>query len=703
MKKHIFSFSLYKEGLRQTQTIGFLTLILLALATIIPIIGTSFSRGSESPEINALYAYVPESISVSYPQDATLFVLCICVVAPLMTLYLFRFLNKRNSSDFYHALPYVRTTLYVSYAAAAITWTLAALATCLFSSALTYLVLFGSSEAFSLTICWWQLFLLLFTAAATCLLVIAACLIAVGLTGTTFSNVVVTGLILFLPRFLLWLIQYLVYTDLPLVVGDHLCFPFGRYNLVFSLVYSFIDGSYQSIFLDVTNGIYTLCLACVYFCIGAWIFSRRHSETAEKSASSPRMQTVYRLCIGFTISIVPTLCLTRSLLNRETLDGYSLFVYFVLYLIAVLAYLVYELVTTRKPKNMLRSVPSLLILLVLNLATAGIAVGIHSAVLSQTPTAEEIESVQFDFSSGDNAFGYMVSKVELKEETIRTFVANRLNKEVQSIRKGTEDYGYIPFSVRIRLKSGRTLYRNILIDKDSDLNFLNAWTVDSAAYKQACAALPEAEKCTIEGSSLSKEQARSVYASLREEITEYDAEKWYSVADPIGNFRYGESWTTEEYETEYDVEYALGYLHVTYREGSETLYMSLPIRLEYPKTAALYMQYCNESRAAEIINASFEKDVPFHLYFFSHNGDVNIPVFPDDPAQKAIAEEFVSWMRENAAKAPDLSSSFDLLEIQYNCDGVYLESDFRVFVFPENGSYPAWYVKLRQLKQENAG
>lgn len=63
---------------------------------------------------------------VNFLQMHPLLVLTFTVFAPVMMLYLFSFLNKRNSSDFYHSLPNTRLSLFFSFFAAVMTWVIAA-------------------------------------------------------------------------------------------------------------------------------------------------------------------------------------------------------------------------------------------------------------------------------------------------------------------------------------------------------------------------------------------------------------------------------------------------------------------------------------------------------------------------------------------------------------------------------------------------
>lgn len=103
MRKPIFSPRLYLDGLKQLRLIGIAGLVILALeAILIPVGGVLSQMDREFVSVEL----------VGFMNMHPMLVLCFCVLAPLMTLYLFQFLNKRNASDFYHAIPETRLCLF---------------------------------------------------------------------------------------------------------------------------------------------------------------------------------------------------------------------------------------------------------------------------------------------------------------------------------------------------------------------------------------------------------------------------------------------------------------------------------------------------------------------------------------------------------------------------------------------------------------
>lgn len=84
----------------------------------------------------------------------------------------------------------------------------------------------------------------------------------------------------------------------------------------------------------------------------------------------------------------------ENIINRRAPDADDVFLYLVLYLAAVLVYLIYELITTRKWRNLVRSLPALGILALCNLGLIGGMVGAYNSVLSFHPSPDAIEYVR---------------------------------------------------------------------------------------------------------------------------------------------------------------------------------------------------------------------------------------------------------------------------------------------------------------------
>lgn len=187
MKKKNFDAGLYREGLRQLRVFGITMLAIFVLASVLVPLSDAVSL-SAYPEWSPSYTVHYSS----YLSQNPLILLSFPVAAPLLTLALFGFLNKRNACDLYHAIPQTRNALFFSFFAAIVTWLVILIAVpALVSEAVCllfpkYLEIYPLS---ALQICTQALIASIGVAAAV--------LLAMSMTGTIFTNLVVALLINF--------------------------------------------------------------------------------------------------------------------------------------------------------------------------------------------------------------------------------------------------------------------------------------------------------------------------------------------------------------------------------------------------------------------------------------------------------------------------------------------------------------------------
>ena len=119
--KNIFNKKLFSDGMRQLRTIGIMGLIIFCLETVFVVIGNNMSNAEWIASYTAGQITISGSAAqtaLNMPEVCTLLELhpillaAIYILAPVMVLYLFGFMNRRNSSDFYHSIPVKRASLY---------------------------------------------------------------------------------------------------------------------------------------------------------------------------------------------------------------------------------------------------------------------------------------------------------------------------------------------------------------------------------------------------------------------------------------------------------------------------------------------------------------------------------------------------------------------------------------------------------------
>ena len=135
--KKIFSVKMFWQSFLQLKVIGFISTILMVLITCVPICISAVNIKS-----NIEYAGVEKASRYVQLVDGNDFIpiliLTFAIITPVLVLFAWNFLNKRNTSDFYHSLAYTRLNLYLTKIAAFVLWILIMYASIFLSAAILY-------------------------------------------------------------------------------------------------------------------------------------------------------------------------------------------------------------------------------------------------------------------------------------------------------------------------------------------------------------------------------------------------------------------------------------------------------------------------------------------------------------------------------------------------------------------------------------
>lgn len=557
-KKTHFSLRLLWEGFQQCKMIGIFSAVIVVLGAVLEPVAQAISLGG-SP-------YYTKVVYEAWGINVTLLV--VLLAAPLMTLMLFHFLDNRAASDLYHALPHKRITLYLSYAGAVLLWVVLLLVLGTLTSAIAcgfahkYITLLTDS-------------LLPFAASLFCMsfLLVAGMLVSMSVTGTVFTNVLFAGILLFLPRLCVLGLQSSMANALPFL-SDSAGTGFFRnannllfsgVNVVFSMSES--DGtSVETVFSPSWQAyLYTFLLGLLYFVIAAFLFRRRRSEAAGQSAPSRLLQHIYRIVVTMVICIFIVCAMFSEMTNGMMRDEW--FVFLVLYLVAALVYFAYELITTKKWRNLLTALPGLGIVALLNV---GILLGMHAVekhIVAQRPAMQEIESVSFcstdgtDYISSSSFLNYrdyinlMSRDIAITDPTAVTLVSYYLDENLKTWEEGGNDAyqskyytegDYSSYHVIVRTKD-QTLRRLIYVPVSETEKLLNALQTN-ADYVDAWRNPPqELESTATFGDQmgacyLSTEQAEELLQTYREELQSADFETLYQT---VQNGTTDDTWVSD--------------------------------------------------------------------------------------------------------------------------------------------------------------
>ena len=532
MKRKLFDRHLWREGMRQLSLIGIMTFIVMELTAILVPVGyfiswqQTLNDPSNSFGLSNLAGTVAQPLLVMLPYTA----------APLMTLFLFRFLNKRSASDVYHQFPVRRECLYLSFFAAIATWLTVITVISATTGQLLFAVLLPTRYALDAAGLWIYAFNML----AGSLLVAAGTTVAMSVTGNAFNNIVSTTALLFVPRLVL-----LIFTEqliesiwvLPTDTVVPLLSVF--YNIPAGMILGLFTGDAGSCITDPYAGVYSLCVALVYMGLAAWLFCRRKSEAAERASLNRGVQALLRVTVGFVIALIPCVLF----ISGET-SANTVFWIVTVYIIALVVMMIYELITTRRWKNLPRAFASFGIVLGLSALFVGGEVLGRELILAVEPTAEDITSVQFLDDS--DFFDQRVSKLTFDEPEVKELVALGLSQAIAADRVESitddpdeEKRTYYDSIREVKIRMGLfSVARRIRLSEKQDAA-LEAALKQNATFRQAYTQLPAwgTPGLTVSSGAVSSTALKATYEAFREEVAACDFEDWYG-------FLQGETSTT---------------------------------------------------------------------------------------------------------------------------------------------------------------
>ena len=428
----------------------------------------------------------------------------------------------------------------MSYCAAILTWLLAIIGVS------TMLGIIGISLVPAYFVIWSTLPKSLFIIIAACVLVMGGILIAKSLTGTFMSNLAVTVMILFLPRVFITVATVIASEMLGFVVWNFSnSLMNARYNVLMGLLLMVLGENSPLGYWS--SGFYTLVLGLFYMAIAYVLFVRRKSESAGHAAISTRLQTVFRLAVSLAVCLFPIYFIAYNSTNNHGWSESDLFLIVVFYVVAVVVYFIYELITTGKLRQFKRLFKGLILLVAGNLVVLGILFGVYVSVMNFRPEADQIDYIRV-LSNDRNYFESQTDEIkvvdekvaEVTAEALKRTIAYHLNDGVTQI-VAVEDTAYVNkyeqeqnrerfVTKDIAINCGwKTVYRELRYT-EAEWALVAGTLSEMEEYRQVYCKLP---KVTTDGRVYSyhgwitNEQAMEVYEVMKDEVDEVDLAEWY--------------------------------------------------------------------------------------------------------------------------------------------------------------------------------
>lgn len=516
MKNRIFSRKLFFEFMRQLRLPGYIFSAILCVEAVLVFISSLLNSYS----YDAFGKKVYQLQSFDFLEIHPLSLLAIFVFAPILVFCALNWVNKRNSSDFYHALCEKRECVFLSAFAAAISWLMIALIS---SSAIAVISHAVFPKLFLINYA--SVFVRLAVIVSGSLFVSTCVAIAMSVTGTTFNNIIVSNMLIYLPSAILFTLRVVVIDELPImtshgILGHSYSIPFGMLEMLVN-GYSITD--------SITSAIYTFIIAVVYTVIAAYLFKIRKSEFAGNSAVGKRMQSIFRVLVGTVFSLIPCAIIFNMLNINPAYEQRSLrddvFLLTVLYTIVILAVLIYELIATKKFRNLLSALKSLGYVAIVNIALIGAMFGMYHGVLSFTPDTDDIKSVQIYITDradiNSDYYNALTGEIKLDSKEIREIISDALKDNVRETKRkliGYSDYAE-DYTVAINTTFG-THYRHIYFNESQYSSLINEIKKDTR-YQDIFLKLPKYSDVSIKtytsGIELTEDEEKKLYEYCRED------------------------------------------------------------------------------------------------------------------------------------------------------------------------------------------
>ena len=572
MNKKIFSGKLMLEGMRQVRLPGIIGLLL--------VVGASFFTSFIEVVNVSRGMYVLES---SFSELNVYILLVMFTAAPLMTLMLFGFMNRRRASDFYHSLAYTRLCIYTSFVAAVLLWCMLMIA----AGSATTLIVCGLSgkieiDAFSIPYP-------ILSAAAGVLIVSGGTVLAMTLTGTYLTNVFTAVLFLFAPRALIFYCNRLLANSMPYVVYSQNTFFSKLVNIPFGIVTGVfgISSNSEAILTSWVPAAYTALIGIILMCAGAVCFIHRKSENATMASINRVLQGILRIIPAVLISLI-AIALLFDAHKYDTISDSDKFIIIMTYVGAAAVYFIYEAVTTRHLRNFIKIIPGLAVVAAINVVLYFSLIISYDYNMNLTPDKDELAYIMV-YGPNDSVLWKDSENMKLYSDAAREVASDCLK---DTIRMWNEDksefYSGNRMIIEYHLLDGSSMQRRVTVTDARYAQLKNVLLNDSEFADNFGKSLYSLGNVEYGIGNLSTEK-EMVYDVFLSELKESGTGKLF---DLINEGRKSDS--------------AFTTINLWKRNGNVFKCSSICIGADMPKTAAAYMNAVNDEYPENEFNKALE-------------------------------------------------------------------------------------------------
>ena len=601
MMKRFIHKGYFTEIFRQLRVAGIVSSILLMLVNLTTFISLATMKAANA--YSSGFNAIPAGATLASPMKIFVYVMGI-----ELTFLAFGWMNKRSSSDFYHAVPVTRTQMYWSTFLAILAWMFIGLTAYAAVHALLYMV-FGAPFNYLLFLC---VFVNMLIGAVE---VSAASAIACAISGTRFVNLCATIVILFAPRFMLTVLSGFVDIVAP---DDTLCVNtlsilFDPSYNIFAVPYSSLIASLSSIglaYVDYANGwamLYCFAYSCILAVLGSLAFNKRRSEAAGIPTTNKLFQGVIRTAVGLPFLLV----LVYIILDYGEIPSILSLVIFIL--LAFVGYCLYELISTKSIKKTAKAMPLFSICIgiaalylflpyLINIAERNINVSeqnIKGYRLADSDREDVIAELLSSYIDNDSYSSVRSKNIEFNDpESIKIIAAAYERSTTRYKEDGNMNPGDRQMSVRINRKHGRDITRNLYFT-DAEYTLLDQLRTRNAEYADALYSFPKGRLYCYCG---------ELGAAEMKEVTELFREEYES----LSNYDRVDLWRNNGYDFESLSMNVIGCL------GADNFFNRYKIGEKTPRTYRRYVELINEKNGEKV------KEGLKTIMGWMENGDTDI-------------------------------------------------------------------------------
>ena len=394
-------------------------------------------------------------------------------VAPLMTIYAFSYLFKRNESDFFEILPIKRSAM----AFTGIVSVLSVIAASTIGSALTYIIITIPCIGNYYTIDFVNFALEILGILIASAIGSAVTTVAISVTGTFASGALTAIALLITPRILMgFFTNTLKMLNSTLVEGKII----PLFNSSINLYYSFLKNQFVAR-ENVWNYIYSFLLCVVAIIVAILLMTKRGSEWTTQSYAKNTPRHVFSVML----SLIPTTFAIQCLLDFENVGIWGI----VLLVVAIIVFCVAEKVSLSKGEKNHGGILAFVALVAIAVLWFGAIKMVDEKLSSYSPDADDIDYVSIVYAEGDDDWfsdlyedkyrtydqyvAMRAENIEIRDENVKKIIAAALKE-----KNDDSSADMLPVMVKISV-DGKISYRKLYVTSDDYAKIDNALFANS--------------------------------------------------------------------------------------------------------------------------------------------------------------------------------------------------------------------------------